>query len=193
MGPSPVAPLALRKNKLQPSCDFCRKSKLRCDHAQPCGRCLRRRRDCIYSESPMTKRASTSDSPRLNATRTLSRDSPVQSSEGLEKTDDPLALLSHDFAYDARDDTDLGFMGETGHAAEIFEAGLVEAQQQDTDSEDKGSSPAQMRLRRICTTILNMLPDPDVASAIMSTVSNEAHSLRTLERSSPCNHNVTLL
>jgi chromatin structure-remodeling complex subunit RSC3/30 len=51
---------APRRNGLPSSCEPCRKSKLRCDHATPCGRCRRRKRSaqCIYHPAPMTKRMS---------------------------------------------------------------------------------------------------------------------------------------
>lgn len=46
-----------RRNGRPPSCEPCRKSKLRCDHAAPCGRCIRRRRvdQCFYHPNPLTK------------------------------------------------------------------------------------------------------------------------------------------
>lgn len=48
---------APRKNGLLSSCEPCRKSKLRCDHATPCGRCRRKRKpaQCVYHPAPMTK------------------------------------------------------------------------------------------------------------------------------------------
>lgn len=51
-----------RRNGQLSSCEPCRKSKLRCDHARPqCGRCMRRRlpfSECFYHPAPManTKR-----------------------------------------------------------------------------------------------------------------------------------------
>lgn len=46
----------LRKNGKPQSCEPCRKSKLACDHAIPCGRCARLQRSaqCIYDPSPTT-------------------------------------------------------------------------------------------------------------------------------------------
>lgn len=47
-----------RRNGQLWSCEPCRKSKLRCDHATPvCGRCIRRDRQhlCVYHPSPLTR------------------------------------------------------------------------------------------------------------------------------------------
>ncbi|KAJ5917134.1 hypothetical protein N7466_010688 [Penicillium verhagenii] len=47
-----------RRNGQLWSCEPCRKSKLRCDHASPvCGRCIRRDRKhlCVYHPSPLTR------------------------------------------------------------------------------------------------------------------------------------------
>ncbi|KAJ5591965.1 uncharacterized protein N7459_002334 [Penicillium hispanicum] len=47
-----------RRNGQLPSCEPCRKSKLRCDHATPvCGRCVRRSRQnlCLYHPAPLTR------------------------------------------------------------------------------------------------------------------------------------------
>lgn len=51
---------SLRRNGLLSSCEPCRKAKLRCDHAIPCGRCRRRKRtpQCVYHPAPMTKAVS---------------------------------------------------------------------------------------------------------------------------------------
>lgn len=160
-----VTPLRLRKNKLRPSCESCRLSKLACDHAQPCGRCLRRRRECVYSEAPMTKVHGVSSSPRVPSKRAHPQDDSLPS-ERLDETGDPLALLNHE-SYHTRDDLDLGFMGETSHAAIIIEAGLVEAQRQNTNPDDKAPSSAQLRLQRISKAILSMLPSPDVAVDVL--------------------------
>ncbi|XRM36550.1 hypothetical protein ABZX51_000048 [Aspergillus tubingensis] len=47
----------LRSNGVLSSCEPCRKSKIRCDHAAPCGRCRRRRKPalCVYQPAPMSK------------------------------------------------------------------------------------------------------------------------------------------
>lgn len=52
---------AVRRNGLLSSCEPCRKSKLRCDHALPCARCRRRRKPalCVYHPAPMTKTPNT--------------------------------------------------------------------------------------------------------------------------------------
>ncbi|KAL4962719.1 putative chromatin structure remodeling complex protein RSC3 [Aspergillus stella-maris] len=47
-----------RRNGRLPSCEPCRKSKLRCDHQSPiCGRCLRNGRTerCVYHPAPLTQ------------------------------------------------------------------------------------------------------------------------------------------
>jgi hypothetical protein len=47
-----------RNGKLQ-ACEPCRKSKLRCDHGEPCSRCLRRRgRECYYHPNPLSRKVS---------------------------------------------------------------------------------------------------------------------------------------
>ena len=58
MDQPPLVSSRLRKNGRLQSCEPCRKSKLRCDHAQPvCGRCaLRKRREqCVYHPAPLTR------------------------------------------------------------------------------------------------------------------------------------------
>lgn len=48
----------IRRNGQLSSCEPCRKSKLRCDHATPvCGRCVRRDRQhlCVYHPAPLTQ------------------------------------------------------------------------------------------------------------------------------------------
>lgn len=54
---------SLRRNGLLSSCEPCRRSKLKCDHTIPCGRCRRRKRptQCIYHPAPMTKLLSSED------------------------------------------------------------------------------------------------------------------------------------
>ncbi|KAH8701636.1 hypothetical protein BGW36DRAFT_101904 [Talaromyces proteolyticus] len=50
----------VRRNGQPSSCEPCRRSKLRCDHARPhCTRCVRRNftRQCFYHPSPMTRSA----------------------------------------------------------------------------------------------------------------------------------------
>ncbi|KAJ5893795.1 hypothetical protein N7495_005486 [Penicillium taxi] len=49
----------LRSNGIPGSCEPCRKSKLRCDHSAPCGRCRRRNKIalCVYHPAPMTRGA----------------------------------------------------------------------------------------------------------------------------------------
>lgn len=48
---------SLRRNGLLSSCEPCRRSKLKCDHTTPCGRCRRRKRptQCVYHPAPMTR------------------------------------------------------------------------------------------------------------------------------------------
>lgn len=58
--------LATRRNGQLPSCEPCRKSKLRCDHTKPvCGRCTRRRKEhlCIYHPAPLTRSAPPNEPP----------------------------------------------------------------------------------------------------------------------------------
>lgn len=53
-----MAMRASRRNGKQPSCEPCRKSKIRCDHGQPvCDRCQRRGLEsrCFYHPAPLTK------------------------------------------------------------------------------------------------------------------------------------------
>lgn len=60
---------SLRRNGLLSSCEPCRRSKLKCDHTIPCGRCRRRKRptQCVYHPAPMTRLLSSDDqdSPRI--------------------------------------------------------------------------------------------------------------------------------
>ncbi|RAK84846.1 efflux pump antibiotic resistance protein [Aspergillus costaricaensis CBS 115574] len=53
----------LRSNGVLSSCEPCRKSKIRCDHAAPCGRCRRRRKPalCVYQPAPMSKHPNRTD------------------------------------------------------------------------------------------------------------------------------------
>ncbi|GKZ22397.1 hypothetical protein AbraIFM66951_011565 [Aspergillus brasiliensis] len=53
----------LRSNGVPSSCEPCRKSKIRCDHAVPCGRCRRRRKPalCVYQPAPMSKHLNRTD------------------------------------------------------------------------------------------------------------------------------------
>ncbi|BCS05655.1 hypothetical protein ALUC_10036A [Aspergillus luchuensis] len=53
----------LRSNGVPSSCEPCRKSKIRCDHAVPCGRCRRRRKPalCVYQPAPMSKHPNRTD------------------------------------------------------------------------------------------------------------------------------------
>ena len=54
----------VRRNGIKSSCEFCRKSKLACDHEHPCSRCVRRGRkdECFYHPCPMSKPNNVSDS-----------------------------------------------------------------------------------------------------------------------------------
>ncbi|KAL3248427.1 hypothetical protein ABHI18_012043 [Aspergillus niger] len=53
----------LRSNGVPSSCEPCRKSKIRCDHSVPCGRCRRRRKPalCVYQPAPMSKHPNGTD------------------------------------------------------------------------------------------------------------------------------------
>ena len=56
-----------RRNGQLPSCEPCRKSKLRCDHSAPvCGRCIRRSQQhlCTYHPAPLTRPALLSEPKR---------------------------------------------------------------------------------------------------------------------------------
>lgn len=69
--PTPVRKMSsLRRNGLLSSCEPCRRSKLKCDHTVPCGRCRRRKRptQCVYHPAPMTRLLSSEDqdSPAIN-------------------------------------------------------------------------------------------------------------------------------
>ena len=58
----------LRRNGKPQSCEPCRKSKLKCDHAQPlCGRCVQRKiqHRCVYHPAPMTQENRPSRSSHL--------------------------------------------------------------------------------------------------------------------------------
>ncbi|PMD45629.1 hypothetical protein L207DRAFT_482070 [Hyaloscypha variabilis F] len=58
----------VRRNGLPSSCEPCRRSKVRCDHARPhCNRCVRRKfsRNCYYQPSPMTRGANHYTEPLL--------------------------------------------------------------------------------------------------------------------------------
>lgn len=46
-----------RRNRKMPACEPCRKSKVACNHAIPCSRCIKRRRveECFYHPSPLTR------------------------------------------------------------------------------------------------------------------------------------------
>lgn len=52
-----------RRNGQLWSCEPCRKSKLRCDHATPCGRCARRNKEylCTYHPAPLTNSTPTKE------------------------------------------------------------------------------------------------------------------------------------
>lgn len=65
---------SLRRNGLLSSCEPCRRSKLKCDHTIPCGRCRRRKRptQCVYHPAPMTRLLSEDqDSPAINKRSSL--------------------------------------------------------------------------------------------------------------------------
>ncbi|KAL4801107.1 hypothetical protein BDV19DRAFT_7929 [Aspergillus venezuelensis] len=53
----PVFIARYRRNHKMQSCEPCRKSKVACDHRNPCGRCIRRRRveECYYHPNPLSR------------------------------------------------------------------------------------------------------------------------------------------
>lgn len=74
---------ANRRNGTAPSCEPCRKRKIRCDHQRPvCGRCHRRGLSvqCFYHPAPLTRRRNSSSTP-ISEDRRLGQEGDVRGSE----------------------------------------------------------------------------------------------------------------
>ncbi|KAJ5660607.1 hypothetical protein N7507_007058 [Penicillium longicatenatum] len=102
-----------RRNGQLWSCEPCRKSKLRCDHATPvCGRCIRRDRQhlCVYHPSPLT-RSGTNREKRVQARARKGLTEPSVSSDDWSQrklTISAPGFLGHTSYSDAFRDSDSG-------------------------------------------------------------------------------------
>lgn len=99
-----------RRNGQLWSCEPCRKSKLRCDHATPvCGRCIRRNRQhlCVYHPSPLTRVVI----PREKRVRVREPKEPKEPKEATE-----LSISSDDWSQRKVTTFAPGFLGHTSYS-----------------------------------------------------------------------------
>ncbi|OKL58737.1 hypothetical protein UA08_06318 [Talaromyces atroroseus] len=147
---------APRRNGLPSSCEPCRKSKLRCDHATPCGRCRRRKRpaQCIYHPAPMTKRMSpetararrTLPSPDTSSAGNTGNTTPPKNADSC--SEGPLrAKLIADWSKKTSSSPGTGVLGPTSYSA-VYEESEDVIKSSATSFQDLSQS-----LRRTLTTV----------------------------------------
>ncbi|PYH92072.1 hypothetical protein BO71DRAFT_432238 [Aspergillus ellipticus CBS 707.79] len=109
---------AVRRNGSLPSCEPCRKSKLRCDNDRPvCGRCTKRKiaAICFYHPAPMTKRATTEAGPARESRRPINRSSSIISlASTMDCVHQPHPPLESPAAHP-------GYLGSTSYTAVLAE------------------------------------------------------------------------
>ncbi|KAJ5900038.1 hypothetical protein N7495_004782 [Penicillium taxi] len=137
-----------RRNGQLPSCEPCRKSKLRCDHESPvCGRCIRNKRDqlCVYHPAPLTQ----ATKPRPHS-RTQSRRHTGQSTK----------ILSFDTDNDwgRKKTASTGLLGHNKYS-DFFNGDVLEGTSTDSVVVDE----QQIRLGARILSLLEHLPSFRVA------------------------------
>lgn len=123
-----------RRNGQLSSCEPCRKSKLRCDHATPvCGRCIRRGRTnaCVYHPAPLTQDPSLRPPKRRHRTsndpETISLGQPPIPTPPTRSPDSSILPSSHEANWNQKRSliTATGFLGLTSHSAVFSENDLA--------------------------------------------------------------------
>ena len=173
-----------RRNGRLQACDPCRRQKLACDHARPCTRCVKKKKEaaCAYTEqAPAAKRlkpASTSNShstsasssaevpPRLSATSTSSsydRSSNVTSpatsrasASGPSGSVGYLGYTSFDTVYEETRNS-LSLLGAPERPDHSHGLNSTPGSNVQADSISSDRSP---RIQILCLRVLRMIPSP---------------------------------
>ncbi|KAF7155810.1 hypothetical protein CNMCM5623_008690 [Aspergillus felis] len=157
-----------RRNGQLPSCEPCRKSKLRCDHTRPiCNRCNRRGRaeECFYHPSPLTKPRDTK-AAAIRKPRQKPIHSPGQSANvSVSAVVSPIAIrdvsvsvsgsvctIGESHAWEKRPFANPGFLGLTSYSDNVtgYAAVLDDAMRpRDSEGSGSGSIAAVVDLRQV--------------------------------------------
>lgn len=164
----------IRRNGFQASCEACRKAKARCDHQEPCSRCTRQGKDCVFKSSPgsvvrPTKRPVISSEHQQAGT--ISR-------KPSETTPNPLSLHTGGFLSQSHRPAGFptGYMGPTGFGGVLQEnkfASLWEDSPSVGISEPSSRSRTADTFRDLGTTILAWLPEQSIYLKIINHVQED--------------------
>ncbi|KAI9736989.1 MAG: hypothetical protein M1834_000578 [Cirrosporium novae-zelandiae] len=111
----------LRRNGKPPSCEPCRKAKIRCDHGSPtCAKCQRRniRDKCSYHPAPMTRRYSPADKELIQSTSTTPSKPSSPSATNITDVQNDESFTNSNI--NGATQTQSGYLGSTSYAA-VFE------------------------------------------------------------------------
>ena len=158
----------LRKNGQQPSCEPCRTSKLRCDHAVPvCQRCIARQRtdQCIFHPCPLTKprenrqRKIQSRPQRAKRTTASVEAEPDKLYDWTSKAPSVSARIAQNQTPNEGEETfpSLSFLGPTSHSRDFFENLKHFGCESLNDVGIAGSAPVDPRDVEVGAQILGLL------------------------------------
>ncbi|EAW12286.1 putative chromatin structure remodeling complex protein RSC3 [Aspergillus clavatus NRRL 1] len=164
-----------RRNGQLPSCEPCRKSKLRCDHSTPiCNRCIRRGRAdmCLYHPAPLTKfrevKAAAIRKPRQKLSTSQSV-SPAVGDVSVAASPSHTLTIGESQAWEKRPSANPGFLGLTSYSdtvtgyAGVLDYAMRHAVELEPREDGAGSSAAsvdsgQMELGAQVLMLLEHLP-----------------------------------
>lgn len=176
MSEGPPTPPRLRRNGQLQSCEPCRKSKLRCDHATPCSRCSRLDRTpmCVYHPAPMARSSSIAGVSRKKSKNKCTPPHSTISTPPARSPycKDPFALEAGGSLGYARAPTrfSTGYMGMTGHSAVFLDSKIsADAWREIGDADDtaQGTYQNTSKQTKFGTNILAWLPSQTTLEAVI--------------------------